>query len=44
MNMELVTIEDCLDMFEKRGYATVANDGKVIGFVQEKENAPSSDY
>lgn len=42
MNMESVTIEDCLDMFDKKGYATVANDGKVVGFVPEKENAPSS--
>lgn len=43
INIEEITIEDCIEMFEKKGCSTIANDGKVVGFVQEKENAPSSD-
>lgn len=40
MNTEIITIEitieDCLDMYEKKGQSVVINDGKVIGFVEEK--------
>lgn len=36
MNLEEITIEDCIDMYEKKGQAVIINDGKVIGFVEEK--------
>ena len=32
-----VTIDDCMDMFEKRGQAAIINDGKLLGFEKEKE-------
>lgn len=37
MNLETVTVEDCMDMFEKECKCTVINDGKVFGFVHEPE-------
>lgn len=38
MNYEAITIQDCLDMYEKKNQATIINDGKVIGFIPEKDN------
>lgn len=35
MSLENVTIQDCLDMEEKKGKVTVINDGQVVGFVKE---------
>lgn len=35
MNTEIITIEDCLDMYEKKGQAVIINDGKVIGFTEK---------
>lgn len=32
MNLEVITIQDCLHMYEKKGQAVIINDGKVIGF------------
>lgn len=37
MNTESITIEDCLDMYEKKGQATIINDGKIIGFEKAEE-------
>lgn len=34
MNLEQVTIQDCLDMQEKLGKAVVLEDGQVTGFVE----------
>ena len=39
--LEDVTLEDCLDMYEKRGRTSVLNDGKLWGF--EKEPADRTD-
>ncbi len=36
MNLEVVTIQDCIDMHEKKSQATIINDGKVIDFIPEK--------
>lgn len=33
---KIVTIEDCIDMYEKKGKATIIMDGKVVGFELEK--------
>ena len=38
MNLENITIQDCLYMREKKGQVTIINDGKVVGFVSEKDN------
>lgn len=35
MNMESITIEDCLDMHYRKGKETIINDGKIIGFQEE---------
>lgn len=32
MNMEEITLDDCLDNFEKKNKATIINDGMVVGF------------
>lgn len=38
MNLEVVTIDDCLDMLYKKGFYTVIHDGQVIAFVKEGED------
>lgn len=38
MNLEVITIQDCLDMREKKRRSVVINDGKVVGFTSENEN------
>lgn len=37
MNYDEITIEDCIEMFEKKGMTTVINDGKVVEFVKEDD-------
>ncbi len=36
MNLETITLQDCIDMYEKKDKATIINDGKVVDFVSEK--------
>lgn len=36
MNMENITLQDCIDMMQKKGQAAVINDGQVVTFVTEK--------
>lgn len=39
MNLEAVTIQDCIDMYDLKKQCTILNDGNVIGFKgMEKEN------
>lgn len=35
MELENVTIQDCIDMYEKESKVVIINDGNVIGFVVE---------
>lgn len=35
MNLQTITISDCLDMYYMKGQVTIINDGKVIGFQEE---------
>lgn len=35
MNMEMVTLEDCLENYEKKGKAAIINDGQLVGFKDE---------
>lgn len=32
MNMENITVQDCIDMYEKKGQTAVINDGEVKDF------------
>lgn len=41
MNHEAITIDDCIDMSEKKGQATVIEHGQVIRF--EKEGGKHSE-
>ncbi len=33
MDLSKVTVQDCIDLFEKKNKTVVLNDGNVIGFV-----------
>ena len=37
MNMKAITLQDCIDMYEKKGQAAVITDGQVLGFEQVEE-------
>lgn len=37
MNMEAITLQDCIDNYEMKGQAVVINDGQVLGFEQVEE-------
>ena len=32
-----VTVEDCLEMYKRKGYAAICNDGRLEGFVKEPD-------
>lgn len=38
MNLDTVTIEDCIEMYERKGRCVVINDGKIVRFCKETEN------
>lgn len=35
MNKDTITLQDCIDMFEKKDMSVVINDGKVVDFINE---------
>lgn len=35
MNTTEITVQDCIDMYEKKGEAVILNDGEVKGFIKE---------
>lgn len=37
INFEVITIEDCLEMYQKKNKCVILNDGRVLGF-QEEDN------
>lgn len=37
VNEREITIQDCIDMFEKKNMYTVIDDGKIVGFVSTTE-------
>ena len=37
INLDAVTIQDCLDLYIMKNRYTVCNDGKIIGFVSDEE-------
>ena len=40
---EKVTVEDCIDLYLRRGYAAICNNGKLEGFVLEERKDKHSD-
>lgn len=36
IELDNVTLEDCVDLFEKRNTHTVINDGKIVNFEKEQ--------
>lgn len=36
LNYDAVSVQDCIDMYEKKDKTTIINNGKVVGF-DEKE-------
>lgn len=40
INLERVTIEDCLDNFKYKNVVVLINDGKIVNFKTEKGKAP----
>ena len=35
IELENVTLEDCIDLYEKKNMSTIINDGHIINFVKE---------
>lgn len=38
-----VTVEDCIDLYQRKGYAAICNNGKLEGFVLEERKDKHSD-
>lgn len=40
IELDNVTIDDCLDLYEKKEYYTILNDGRIINFekIRKEEN------
>ena len=36
-----VTVEDCIDLYQRKGYAAICNNGKLEGFVLEERKKHS---
>lgn len=36
IELDNVTLEDCIDLYEKKGIATVINNGKIENFIKEE--------
>ena len=37
IELDNVTLEDCVDLYENKGIATVINDGRIINFMKESD-------
>lgn len=35
MNLDAITIQDCIDLYEKKERAVILNDGKVVDIITE---------
>lgn len=38
VELDNVTLQDCIDLFEKKNRRTVINDGHIVNFIKEDEN------
>lgn len=36
IELDNVTLEDCLDLYEKKDIVTIIKDGKIINFIKEE--------
>lgn len=36
INYDAISVQDCIDMFEKKDKATIINNGKVVGFTEKE--------
>lgn len=43
MNLEVVTVQECIDMHDLKDQITIINDGKVIGFKGKEKENPHTD-
>lgn len=41
MNLEQITLQDCIDMYVMEEKTVVINNGKIEGFISEKKNIPA---
>lgn len=39
-----LTVEDCMDLYERGGYRAVCNDGKLDGFVRDNDQAETLEF
>ena len=37
LNGEAITVQDCIDMYEKRDMCTILDSGKIVGFVERED-------
>lgn len=44
MNLENVTILDCMENYERKGMSAELSDGKLYGFTKEEKCYPSSEW
>lgn len=42
INLERVTIEDCLDNYKYKDVVVLINDGRIVNFKTEKRNSTAS--
>lgn len=35
MDLTKITLEDCIELYERKGICIIANDGQIVGFEQE---------
>ena len=38
---EEITVDDCIDLYARKGYAAICNDGQLDGFVREEDSKRS---
>lgn len=43
MNLDIVTVQDCIDMYNLKDQVTIINDGRVIGFEGKENENPHTD-
>lgn len=37
VNEKVITVQNCIDMYEKKGMYTILDGGRVAGFVEKRE-------
>lgn len=39
-----LTVEDCIDLYESKGYRAICNDGRLDGFVRDSDQAENLEF